>query len=219
MLEDYFDIIFKTAQMSVLIPLLAAIFRFRYLTRIKYVLVVLLIISVIVAVIARYLWHLQENNLYLLHYYTVLEFCGWASIFYLLFEGVFMKRYILSIGVLFVLFAILNSIFWQHLETFNSNSRSLESVILISWSIAYYLKLFKEKKVVYLERNASFWINAAALIYFSGSFLLFGFSNVLLHLNSYEIKEVWVIHAFFLIVHYILITIGIWIKSKQIVSH
>ncbi len=217
-MEDYFDIIFKTAQMSVYIPLAIAVFRFRYLDRIKWILLVLLVISVGVAVIARYLWTLQENNLHLLHFYTVAEFCGWSMIYYFLYDTILMKRLILFLGIGFVIFAILNSLFLQDLTTFNSNSRSLESILLVLLSIGYYFKIFKEKKIIYLERSDRFWLNAASLIYFSGSFLLFGFSNLLLQSNSYEIKEIWVIHGVFLIVHYSLITIGLWIKSDQIVS-
>lgn len=220
MLKDYFDIIFKTAQMSILVPLLVGIFfRFKSFNTIKYILFILLTISVIVALFSRYLWSLKENNLYLLHFYTVLEFCGWIVIYYLLFESVIMKKILFVLGISFIVFSVVNSVFLQPLSTFNSNSRSLESIILVGLSITYFFKIFKEKKVVYLERNDLFWLNSAALIYFSGSFLLFGFSNLLLQSNSYEIKEVWVIHALFLCMHYLLITIGLWIKPEQIISH
>lgn len=220
MSEDHFYIIFQIAQMSILIPLLVGVFfRFNSFNTIKYVLFILLIISVIVALISKHLWSLKENNLYLLHYYTVFEFCGWMTIYYLLFEGAVMKRILLFLGVSFIIFSVVNSIFLQPLSTFNSNSRSLESILLVGFSIAYFFKVFKEKKVIYLEKNDNFWLNAAALIYFSGSFLLFGFSNLLLESNSYEVKEIWVIHAFLLCIHYILITISLWIKPEPTTSH
>lgn len=214
----FFDFIIKLAQVFIVLPLAVTFWRFRYLNKVKTLLLLLLLISAFISTIARILWTLGQNNLFLLHYYTVLEFCGWISIFYFLFEGQKMKRFLLSTAVGFIIFAIFNSIFWQSLDTFNSNSRSLESVILIGFSILYYFKLFRERKILQLERSAPFWINAAVLLYFSSSFLLFGFSNLLLNLSSYKIKEVWGIHGVFLIIHYSLITIGIWVKSNQKIS-
>ncbi|WP_299767932.1 hypothetical protein [uncultured Dokdonia sp.] len=213
------DWIIKIAQVVIVVPIGIACWRFRHLGRIQKLLLGLLILSALTSTVARYLWSIKENNLYLLHYYTVIEFCGWAAIFYLLFESTFMKRMIFWIGIGYVAFAIINSIFWEALETFNTNSRSLESVLLIFYSIAYYVKMFREKRVSRLEYNASFWINAAVLVYFSSAFLLFGFSNLLLNLSSYKIREVWGLHGIFLIVHYILITVGVWIVSSQKISH
>ncbi|MEP0263813.1 hypothetical protein [Dokdonia sp.] len=215
----FFDVIIKVAQVAIIVPLIVACWRFKYLSRTLRLLSGLLVISALISIVARYLWSIKENNLYLLHYYTVIEFCGWAVIFYLLFESKFMKRIVFWIGIVFVLFAIVNSIFWEGLETFNTNSRSVESILLSFFSIAYYVKIFKEKRVYRLECSASFWINAAVLIYFSSAFLLFGFSNLLLNLSSYKIREVWGIHGIFLIVHYVLITVGIWIASNQKISH
>jgi hypothetical protein len=214
----FYDLIIQVAQVAIIIPLIIACWRFKYLDKTLRLLFGLLVISALISVIARYLWSIKENNLYLLHYYTVIEFCGWSIIFYLLFENRFMKQMVFWVGIAFVLFAIVNSIFWEGLETFNSNSRSVESILLSFFSIAYYVKIFKEKKVSRLERNASFWINAAVLIYFSSAFLLFGFSNLLLNLSSYKIREVWGVHGIFLIVHYLLITVGIWIASSQKIS-
>lgn len=215
----FYDLIIKIAQVTIILPLVIACWRFKHLDKIQRLLFGLLIISALTSTIARYLWSIKENNLYLLHYYTVIEFCGWAAIFYLLFENAFMKRVILWIGIIYIIFAITNSVFWEGLDTFNTNSRSVESVLLSTFSVMYYVKMFKEKKISHLEHNASFWINAAVLIYFSSAFLLFGFSNLLLNLSSYKIKEVWGVHGIFLIVHYLLITISLWIVSKQKISH
>lgn len=212
---DFFDLIIKVAQLSILLPIAIAFLRFRSLSKVQRLLLILLLVSLTISSIARYLWSLKENNLYLLHYYTVLEYCFWSGIFYLFFEGKFMKRFIVCTGILFIAFAILNSVFWQDLSSFNSYSRSVESILLVGFSIYYYLKMFKEEKILILEKNVSFWINAAVLVYFSGSFLLFGFSNLLLRLNSHEKIEVWGIHGVFLIIHYILITIGLWIRPEK----
>ncbi|WP_299683430.1 hypothetical protein [uncultured Dokdonia sp.] len=211
--------IIKIAQVFIIVPLVIAFWRFKYLNKIQLLLLGLLVISALTSTVARYLWSIKENNLYLLHYYTVIEFCCWAAIFYLFFESVFMKRIIFWIGIGYVAFAIVNSVFWETLETFNTNSRSLESVLLIFFSIAYYVKMFREKRISRLEYNASFWVNAAVLVYFSSGFLLFEFSDLLLNLSSYKIRGVWGVHGIFLIVHYILITIGVWIGSDQKTSH
>lgn len=215
----FYDLIIKIAQIAIILPLAIACWHYKYLDKIQRFLFGLLIISALTSTIARYLWSIKENNLYLLHYYTIIEFCGWAIIFYLLFESVLVKRMILWLGIAYVVFAIINSILWEGLDTFNTNSRSLESVLLSVFSVMYYVKMFKEKKVYRLERDASFWINAAVLIYFSSAFLLFGFSNLLLNSSSYKIREVWGVHGIFLIVHYLLITISLWIVSKKKISH
>lgn len=212
------DFIIKTAQVAIVVPILVTLIKIRSLNTIHWVLFSLLLISASISTISRYLWSIKENNLYLLHIYTIVEFCGWAIIYYKLFDSKNSKKTIRVIVVTYLMFAVLNSVYWEPLDTFNSNSRSLESIILIVFSIAFFVKIFKEKKVLRLENNFSFWMNSSVLIYFSSSFLLFSFSNVLLHSKSYQIREVWNVHALFLIVHYSLISISIWLISKKITS-
>lgn len=206
------NILIQIAQSFLLIPILLGIIRFNHLKKIRRILLFLLCVELIVSVIAWYLWSQKSNNLPLLHLYTVLEFSGWALIYYYLFKGDKRQKIVIVVSILFVLFALINSLFIQKLLEFNSISRSTEGVLLIVYSTIYFSKLFKEKKIKKLEAEPSVWLNIAVLVYFSGSFLLFGFSNLLLSMNSYEIKEIWGIHAVFLMIHYSLISIAIWMK-------
>lgn len=212
------DITFKLAQYSVFLPFLLSLIRWRSLSGLKKLLFVLLCSGVLVTFFTVYLWRTGSNNLFLLHFYTPVECIIWLLMYAQLFESRKMKRFIRATIYFFLLFSVLNTIYWQPLETFNANSRSLESAILVVFSLLYYFKLFKEKKVDRLELYDSFWLNGAVLIYFSGSFLLFGFSNLLLQSDTYRIKEVWIVHAFFVLVYYAMISIGIWTKSTLEIS-
>lgn len=209
------DIIIKTAQVAIIVPLFITVLRIRSLNSIQWLLFTLLLISVIISTISRFLWSIKENNLYLLHLYTILEFSGWAVIYYKLFKSNKTKKVVLSVAVFYLVLAIFNSVYLEPLDTFNANSRASESIILIVFSLAYFIKIFKEKKILHLEKDYSFWLNTSVLIYFSSSFLLFSFSNVLLNSKSYQIREVWNVHAIFLIIHYGLISASIWLISKK----
>ncbi|WP_430413151.1 hypothetical protein [Kordia sp.] len=205
----------EIAQLSLGLPVVAMLFRFKRFTKLFWTVGSLLIVSVIISYSAYLLYQNRANNMYLLHIYTVLEYAFWSLFYYQLFKKQIVKRIIIILLVIFILFSITNTLCWQSLEMYNSFSRSLEGAFLLCFGIAWYYKVFVNGKIVKLETHPVFWINAGVLVYFSGSFLLFISNNFLLELSTQKFFEAWALHGLFLIIHYLLIAIGIWLIKRK----
>jgi len=205
----------EIAQLSLLLPLLATVFRFRRFTKLFWTVGSLLVIATIVSYSAYVLYKSRMNNMYVLHIYTVLEYAFWSLFYYQLFEKRIVKRIILSLLIIFCAFSIFNTIYWQSLEMYNSYSRSLEGAFLLCFAITWFYKVFINGKITSLEKHPVFWVNAGVLVYFSGSFLLFISNNFLMELSNLAFFEAWALHGLFLIIHYLFIAIGIWLIKRK----
>lgn len=154
------------------------------------------------------------NNLWLLHYYTVFEFSLIAWFFGIILEGFIQPKLILIVGIGFGIASMLNSIYLQPLNEFNTYARSLEGVLVILMALAWYFRTLSEMKVKRLQDEPLFWVNTALLLYFSGSVLLFAFSNFLLSLNRSLNLYIWAFHGIFSALLYSFVSIGVWKLPK-----
>ena len=214
--KTFLATISEIAQLSLALPILIALFRFKRFTKLYWTLASLLLVAAIISYGAFILYQNKANNMYLLHIYTVLEYALWSMFYYQLFERKFVKKVIVSLLILFVLFAVTNTLYWQSLQVYNSYSRSVEGAFLLCFAIAWFYKVFVNGKIIKLETHPVFWINAGVLVYFSGSLLLFVTNNFLVKISRQHFFEAWALHGLFLIIHYLLIAIGIWlIKYKK----
>ena len=91
----------------------------------------------------------------------------------------------------------------------------MESAFILCFAIAWFYKVFVNGKILRLEKHPIFWINAAVLVYFSGAFLLFISNNFLVGIAKQDFFQAWTLHALFLIIHYLFITIGIWLIKRK----
>jgi len=123
------------------------------------------------------------NNLHALHIYTVLEFIliGWY--YYYNLPDIISKKSILICIVLFSTFSILNSIFIQPLHTYNSYARGIEILLIISFSILFYMKnVFDLKREEELSRLI---LNTAVLVYFGITFI-YSISGNIIYKYAYD---------------------------------
>ena len=84
------------------------------------------------------------NNLFFLHLYVPLSYLLLAQFYVKVFDGFINRTIIWSSVVLFVLFSILNSVFLQNLQTFNAYALSVESVLIIIFSLSLFILLLNE---------------------------------------------------------------------------
>lgn len=149
------------------------------------------------------------NNLPLLHLYTLVEFV----LFTLLYKRLELFKswsisafwtYLISISVLI----ILNSIFLQSIYTYNSYAKALVQVLLIVYAVGYMFKL-KEPGV---ESGSLNLMNAAVLLFYSGSLFVFMFGNIL---ESEQYRDLfWQINLLLNLLFQILILISLWKASR-----
>ena len=215
MFEDLKHMVFEVAPYATLPAILIGLVKFRALSTPLRIVTVHVLIAGLVELAATILWNNKINNLFLLHVYTIEE-CGMILWFYsyLLSEGTDRKVF-LYVFLGFAALSIANSMFLQGLTRNNTYARSIEAVIIIVCAVRYFYKLLSETKLKSPARSPYFWINTGFLIYFSSSLVLFTLSNYIRGPQYRQLRlDVWTLHAFFAIVLYALIAVGLWKHKK-----
>lgn len=155
----------------------------------------------------------QQNNLPLLHLFTVIEF---TLLVWCLGQLLSTSKYfILFLQLIFILFASINALYFQDIWHFNTNARGLECLLLIIFSLKYYHQLFVALKVTQLEKDPGFWLSTSILIYFSANLFIFIFSNVILLDYIDFLGKIWWIHSSLNILFYLLLSISLLCNRTQ----
>lgn len=98
---------------------------------------------------------------------------------------------------------------------FNTVGASIFYLIYMFYSITGFYKLLTEQKFLFLEKSRLFWLHCAFLIYGSGNFLLFLFTDYLIMANNSLFRILW--STFFLIINTTLnILIAVALSKKNI---
>lgn len=199
----------------VLLPFGLALFWRKKLTGAMYVLFCFLILGVTTQMLGTLTTRNHIKNLPLLHLYTVIEFC-WISWFYhVAMPEQFTRKKVIAIMLIFGLGATLNTAFLQPATQFNTYARTVESIIIITYSLSFFHKTIDEMQILKLEKEPLFWINIGFLLYFSGGTLLFVFSNFILPFKNSLNIYVWALHGIFSILLYLIQSIGIWMAAHK----
>ncbi|MEO9482280.1 MAG: hypothetical protein ABJG47_02495 [Ekhidna sp.] len=178
-------------------------------------------VSFVVQVIASIFYYNKENNLPLLHIYTVVGFVCLMIFYNQIFDGLIKPMILWVLAAVFVVYSILNSIFIQDIYTFNSYALSVEAVIIIILSLTTFVFLMndivKEKRIAVIKSIS--WINAGLFIYYSSSLLVFYFGNMIINFSKTPlVRYTWFIYALFSIIMYICFFIGLWNRPKRLIS-
>jgi len=197
---------------SILVPIAIGTYRYKDLGEAMRIIFYYLFLDGLVNILAIYLFSLRVNNLPVLHVFTIIEFL-FISGFYLqvIHEGK-IKRVIIAMMFIFPLLCIANFIFFQDINRFNTNTRPLEALMVMIYSLIYFAQNNEdgiEKKWVVNPIN---WVSTGLLLYFSGALFIFSFSNMtsLQKVSKYHSLDVliWDIHATLLLIMYLLFAIG-----------
>lgn len=161
-------------------------------------------------------WIRHENNLYLLHMYVPLGFIC-HSLFYNKLLSQYINQKIIGFTlIVFVLFTVLNSLFYQPVTTFNSYAMTIESILLVILSISTFLLLMNSIFQGKTNIKSVNWINSGIFIYYASSLIIFHFSDYLATLSpSVFLKYTWVFHALLFDIMFIFFFLGLW-KREQI---
>lgn len=173
-------------------------------------------LSVITQAVSLLLWKKSINNLPLLHVFTVLEFILLFAYYSFQSKPLLTRFWFYLILVLFLVFAVLDAFVLENLQSFNIYTRSLEAFIFIGCSVHWFIRsLTIESKAISREQNALKYMNAGFFIYFSGSLILFAFSNYITHLGRPLLMNIWTLHTLLLIVLYLFIFTGFCKTSRK----
>lgn len=199
----------------ILAGLLIGFFKFKILITDQLILLVLLIVSFVVELISYFQWLLTTNNNYIYHIYPIAEFLLLGFLYMKHLNGLIKPIYMQSLMIAFLMFALVNTLFFQGLKEFNSNVTFVESLLLIVFAMVYFYKLLRDLEHRRLQRVPMFWINMSVLTYFSGALMLFHVANELIPLPLEERTVIWGTHALFNIAHYFLYSVALWVNPMK----
>jgi len=204
----------KVSAYAIILPTLFAFFKIKHGNFEQRKLSQLIFVSALfefAAMIVGSGFHL--NNLILLHVFTIIEFAFLAIILKPNIKALIPGKRIHQLIIIFSLFSILNSIFFESILQFNAFARAVEGLLMIFLSLTCLYLILKTLSIKEPERSPLIWIIFGNLIYFSSSLFIFIFSNYLLPSKSISFT-IWGFHAFMSILHYIFYTIALWIKPR-----
>jgi hypothetical protein len=214
MLKLYIGIIIP---LSILIPLIVALYRYHQLPAPAKSIFHYLVFSGVINCIAIIMARNGINNLPLLHLYTMAEFVL-LTIFY---RQVFSRRierlFYPYLAAIFAVFCIVNAVFFQPVFSYNTYPRTIESLLLIIMALLFFYKMLSSEQEGAWYKNTFTWFNIGLLLYFSGSLSLFLLSDVLLK-NKQLNEMAWIIHATLVLVMYLLFASG-FLNCKKLNIH
>ena len=193
-----------------LLPFIVALF---YIKKIKTYLIpvfVLAIVNVCVEVINHIYLRFNRNTNEILHIFTILEFCLLSLFFALFFKKYFNPIIIYLMMPLFLVVAYVDYKI-NGLNTTDSLSLTIESFILVVYTLFFYFYVLKNLIFDDLLSQPVFWMSMAVLFYFSGNFVLFVCGKYMARLDIDKYVILWtIIHTFFNVLYNVFLSIGFW---------
>lgn len=202
------------APLCILIPIVAGLIKFKALRfnikLIWYYLVLAALINTAATIVAR-MYHL--NNLPLVHLFTLVEGLMLISFYKYSMDSNEKKRWYNLLQIAFIVICIINALFFQSIYTYSSYTRYAESIICMLFALNYFAKIAAlALKPLTLP---TFYINAGIFLYFSGSFIMFIFSNMITYKVSLtNFLIIWNIHAALFVLMYLFFSIGFILCKK-----
>ncbi len=146
-------------------------------------------------------WHLPQwlhSNNYLYNTHAILQFFLFGLFFIRLNQpfAILLKKLFF---VVFILFALINFIFFEKFFFFNSISSHIHSVgvgLLLAYCLLYFLFLLQDDSVLVIQKQKGFWIVSALTIYVTVNFFIFLFYSTLIldEKNRHWAENIWDVH-------------------------
>lgn len=180
-----------------------------------------LFFSAIMQLISGIMWWNKINNLPLLHVYVAGGFVCIALFYRELFRHLLDHRILLCVAIAFVVFAILNALFFQSLFQFSSRTLTVESILVIVISLSTFTLFMNDygSDIELPDRKSLSWINAGFFIYFSSNLLIFYFGDIFTRKFSvYLNQNTWMLHSFFSMIMYSCFIVALWKRPRSLTS-
>lgn len=167
-----------------------------------------LVVTLVIQVFSEAFIFLRINNLFLSHFYFILQFII-LSFFYLTILKTNFQKSIVKVGLVLGLLALgiqydLNpSLFFK----FNLFEVFITSFLIIIYATFHLYNLLGEKKEFY-------YINIGILMYLFSSTILFLVGNLMTYLSTEVNKIPWILNAFLYLIYQLLILLE-WKRSFQ----
>jgi len=212
--DNFFLVLSQVSGYSILLPLTMGIFRLSTLRKELKTLLLFIFIAAAFELITIYMASIEVESISLFPIYILIEFFFFVVIYRMVLVSDLWKRVILYSAIVFAILFVLNLFFFWESDKMSSYIRSLESILIIVFTLAYFYQAIENLLVPSLNQDPMFWVNTALLVYFSGNLIFFIISNYLLEQSRQLLMEAYLIHSILIIIRNLLFTIGLWMKPQ-----
>jgi len=192
----------------ILVPVITALVVYRHLPAAAKTLLYYLLFDTVVSTTSSLLAYHHRNNMPLYHVATIIDTMILLYFFSQVFSNYHWAGYIRIAVLVFPVLGILNIIFAQPLNIFNSYMLSLKSLLVIALCFLYWWQGTGSDERQWKDIPLN-WICSGLLLYFSSAFILFTFSHWITSVASRSVSIVlWNIHAGLSVLMFGLLAIG-----------
>ena len=163
--------------------------------------------------ITYYLFATRSKQGYFIYdVFTTLE----LACFLLFIKQIIKNKLVKYLPLLFILFSIFNIVDYFLLRndaTFNSIASGVESILIIIFCLYYFYEQLREANTLLIYTTHHFWIIIGFLIFFSGTFFLYLYSENFLKVKVFRDQYV-IINSVFYLLKNILFSIAMLMKPQ-----
>jgi hypothetical protein len=175
---------------SSVIPLAIGLWKHRHLDQTLKVLLALAGLTFVTEMTMLSLTNYGYRNLWLIHFFTPIQYSLLAWIFAAWIQDRKARRAIKVSIPLFWMWSAIVFLWIEQTTSFSTYSRSLEAFLVVTIS-AYALIELSKREVASLLTFPAFWVCIAVLVYFTGSAVIYASSNILLELSLEALTIAW----------------------------
>ncbi|MEL6534310.1 MAG: hypothetical protein AAFQ98_02800 [Bacteroidota bacterium] len=159
------------------------------------------------------LWLSRQNNLFLGHFYTPIQYFLILAVYRLQMRDYVPRRFFQVLLWGFLVFTLVNSLWIQPLASHNSNARALSAVVLVFLSLGYFFRLVYRPHMFQITRIPMFWFNSGVFLYFFTTLFIFVVSNFIQPDHNITLPA-WTLHNVFMWLFFVLSSIAVGISPK-----
>lgn len=215
--EKISEIIRVASNISLMLPLAMYLARMKYASRQVHIIGILIIVSGVCDLAGLYLFHKHQSTVVLFNtYYALLFFLLTWFYYEILFVNT--RRIMIWIGLAVYLQSfVLVTVFVQNLLQYQTLMWLITALIMITYSIAYFIYSLSTITTSGYLGHTFIWINIGVMIYFCLNLFLFLMGNyVLTKLDPEMSALIWSSHNLNNIIKNVLFAIGIYFYRKRI---
>lgn len=180
------------------------------------VLGLLLFISAFSDLICYIMFKMNIPNMAIINLYFIIQFLLLSYFYGQILNN---RKLVYTILFLFLVFVVINTLFFQPFTEFQSWSDGLQSIILLVYAVNYNLRLLRNPPQDESLTSFTLWINMGVMFYFGLNLYLFFITHYVFENESTEIAMIsWSFHNFFNIVKNILFATGIYYAGRRVVK-
>ena len=145
--------------------------------------------------------------------FTIVEYCLLTVLLYKNIKSQGFKKVMLFISIIFVLYAFFD-IFQGNSDSFDSYPSGLECILLIAYCIYFLFEKINEPDSLFLYNTPTFWVVVGLILYFSGTFFLYIYSQNNVGNESFQMTYKFV-NSGFNILKLLLISVAFLVKPPK----